>query len=119
MSPVLLTPASSRPVIRHDERVRAGGVVGWVYVAVVAVAAAMACYPAHPGQWWFWLVVLLTMPISAAVVQVHLVVAALSDGGGWLTSTLLVLLWVGAAVAQVFAVRAVARLRAAGADRSY
>jgi hypothetical protein len=90
---------------------RGGGVVGWLYVAVVAAVAAMAFYPVHPEPWSFWVVVLLTLPISPAVVQVHLAIAALSDGGGWLTSTAVVLLWAGAAAAQTVALRAVARWR--------
>jgi uncharacterized membrane-anchored protein len=85
---------------------RGSGIGGWLYVAIVAAVAAMAFYPAHPEPWLFWLVFLLTMPISLAVVQVHLVIAALSDGGGWVTSTVVVLLWVGTALGQMFAFRA-------------
>jgi hypothetical protein len=87
---------------------RGSGLGGWLCVAIVAAVAGMAFYPAHPEPWLFWLVFLLTMPMSLAVVQVHLVIAALVDSGGWLTSTVVVLLWVGTAAGQMLAFRAMA-----------
>jgi hypothetical protein len=89
-------------------RRRARALLGAGYLGLCAGLAAAALFPdgPHPGPWWFWSLVLVTMPVGPFVAVLHYFAAAFVLGpgqSGWAESSLLFLVWMGAAAAQLMA----------------
>ena len=85
-------------------RVRA--LLGAGYLGLCAGLAAAALFPDSSGPWWYWSLVLVTMPVGTFVAVLHYFAAAfvLPALDGWVESSLLFLVWMGAAAAQLMAV---------------
>jgi hypothetical protein len=92
--------------------IRRGWLLGAGYLCLCAGLAAAAFFLENPSIWWYWALVLVTMPIGPVVAFLHLVGGILLFGpgeGGWFANLAVFLLWMAAATLQVFAAVAVAR----------
>jgi hypothetical protein len=93
-------------------RIRRRWLLGAGYLCLCAGLAAAAFFLEDPSVWWYWALVLVTMPIGPAVVILHLVGGILLFGPepeGWFVNLAVFLLWMAAAVLQVFAATLVRR----------
>jgi hypothetical protein len=91
---------------------RRGWLFGAGYLCLCAGLAAGAFFLEDPGVWWYWALVLVTLPIGAAAVLLHLVGGTLLFGpgadGGFVRLAVF-LLWMAAAGLQVYAATVVGR----------
>jgi peptidoglycan/LPS O-acetylase OafA/YrhL len=88
-------------------RRRSRALLGAGYLGLCAGLAAAALFPESSGPWWFWSLVLVTMPVGPVVVVLQYVAGAFvldPAQDGWGESALLFLVWMGAAAAQLMAV---------------
>ena len=84
------------------------GWLGGAYVAVCAVLAAIAVFAPDVSPWPFWVMVLLTLPMSLVAYWIQYIGFILLFGieaDGWFPATVSFLMWVGVAVVQVLAFR--------------
>jgi hypothetical protein len=85
--------------------------LGGGYLALCAAVTGVVFFAPYAGPVPYWCMVLLTMPLSLAVMLVHYIGFVLVFGieDWWLPRTASFVLWVGVAVAQVAIARVVIR----------